>query len=86
MSSRVYLKISAIVQLTGFSRQKVQRDCLRFRWPYTTCFNSPIRLYSADAIEKSYGNKFQPEIVSMIARKLNKIAVYVKECQNEYGN
>jgi hypothetical protein len=78
MSSQIYLKITAVIELTGFSRPKVQRDCLRFGWPYTTCWNSPIKLYSLAAIEKTYGISVPAEKVSIIARKLNKTAVFQK--------
>lgn len=73
-----YLKVSAITALTGFSQQKVQRDCLRFKWPYIRHPNSPIRLFEMSAVQTSYGIKFEPEKVSIVAHKLNKIAVFVR--------
>lgn len=73
---RTYLKATAVVALTGYSKRKVERDSQRFQWPYTRTRNSPIRLYDMTAIENSYGIKFQSSRVSMIAGKLNKLAVY----------
>lgn len=78
MQSQVFLRVPAIVELTGFSKKKVLKDLRRFQWPFTRCPNSPVKLYSLAALETSYGISIPAEKVSIIARKLNRISVFVR--------
>lgn len=81
MESRIWLRVPAICELTGFSKHKLLKDARRFNWPSTTYFNSPVKLYAADAIEHSYGIKFQSANVSIVANKLNRISVFVERAE-----